>query len=227
MNLNNSTRTSRFQRSWKKNNSFLIIGDTPRDVAILQSETKMKACLGQNVKISLPKAYQSSQPKKSLVIKGVPAEVSEQEFKEFLDLNKINYAKAERLISKKDGRVLEIFKLEIKDDTEAEALIAENLTCPVTGIIYRVEEFCTPISVQQCYNCQCFGHRAKTCRSKTKCLICKGHMLHPTKGVRLTKNRHSGNMWWTTKNHMPPFYAKTWPLHSPKIRPSHFRPTSL
>ena len=28
----------------KKNNSFLIIGDSPRDVAILQSETKMKAC---------------------------------------------------------------------------------------------------------------------------------------------------------------------------------------
>ena len=93
----------------KKNNSFLIVGDTRRDVAILQSENKMKACLGQNVKISLPKAYQSSQPKKSLAIKGVPAEVSEQEFTEFLDLNKINYAKAERLISKNDGRVLEIF----------------------------------------------------------------------------------------------------------------------
>ena len=151
----------------KKNNSFLIIGDTPRDVAILQRENKMKACLGQNVKISLPKAYQTSKPKKSLVIKGVPIEVSEQEFKDFLDLNKINYAKAERLISKKDGRVLEIFKLDIKDDTGAEALTAENLTCPVTGIIYRVEEFPTPISVQQCYNCQCFGHTAKT-----KCLIC-------------------------------------------------------
>ena len=25
--------------------------------------------------------------------------------------------------------------------------------------------------MQQCYNCQCFGHTAKTCRSKTKCLI--------------------------------------------------------
>ena len=37
----------------------------------------------------------------SLVVKGVPAEVTEQEFKEFLDLNKINYAKAERLASKK------------------------------------------------------------------------------------------------------------------------------
>ena len=65
----------------KKNNSFLIIGDTPRDVAILQSENKMKACLGQNVKISLPKAYQTSKPKKSLVMKGVPTKVSEQEFK--------------------------------------------------------------------------------------------------------------------------------------------------
>ena len=30
----------------RKNNSFLIIGDTPRDVGILQSESKMKACLG-------------------------------------------------------------------------------------------------------------------------------------------------------------------------------------
>ena len=83
-------------------------------------------------------------------MKGVPAEVTEQEFKEFLDLNKISYPKAERLTSEKDGRVLEMFKLQIKDDTEAEALITGNLTCPITGIIYRVEEFRTPVSVQQC-----------------------------------------------------------------------------
>ena len=107
----------------------------------------MKACLGQNVKISWPKAYQNAKLKKSLVIKGVPAEVTEQEFKEFLDFNKINYAKAERLTSKNDGRVLEMFKLETKNDTEAEVLITENLTCPITGIFYRVEEFRTPISL--------------------------------------------------------------------------------
>ena len=111
----------------KKNNSFLIIRDTPRDVAILQSENKMKACLGQTSKISLPKAYQTSKPEKSLVVKGVPTKGTEQEFEEFQDLNKINYAKAERLISKKDGRVLEIFKLEIKGDTEAQALICRKL----------------------------------------------------------------------------------------------------
>ena len=38
---------------------FLIVGNTPRYVIILQSETKMNACLGKNLKISLPKAYQT------------------------------------------------------------------------------------------------------------------------------------------------------------------------
>ena len=32
-----------------KSNRFLVIGDTPRDNAILQSDNKMKVCLGQNV----------------------------------------------------------------------------------------------------------------------------------------------------------------------------------
>ena len=109
--------------------------------------------------------------KKSLVVKGVPAEVTEQEFKD-LDLNKISYAKAEGLTSKKDGRVLEMFELEVKDETEAEAQITENLTCRITGIIYREEEFSHSNFCKQCWNCQNFGHSAKTCRSKTKCLIC-------------------------------------------------------
>ena len=36
----------------------LIIGDSMQDMLILQNETKMKAALGKNVRISLPKAYQ-------------------------------------------------------------------------------------------------------------------------------------------------------------------------
>ena len=200
-----------------KNNRFLVIGDTPRDVAILQSDNKMKACLGQNVSASLPKAYQTATTaSKTLVVKGVPTEVSEKDFKEFLDLNKIIYAKAERLTSKKDGRVLQMFKLEIKDEAEAEALISQNLTCHTTSIIYKVEEFRFPVSVQQCWNCQSFCHSAKTCRSKTKCVVCgeshhhkgcpnrekkqpkcatvKGHMLLLTKGVQRTKNKHLDNV---------------------------------
>ena len=72
----------------RKNNSFLKIGDTPRDVGILQNESKMKACPGQKVKISLPKAYKTAKPKNNLVVKGVPTKVTEQEFEEFLDFNK-------------------------------------------------------------------------------------------------------------------------------------------
>ena len=144
-----------------------------QDVVILQSESKMKASLGKNVKISLPKAYQINQKQnKCLAIKGVPTDITEAEFQEFLDLNKISYAKAERLKSKKDGIVLPIFQLETSDPAEAEALLSQNLMYNVTGIVYKVEEFRQPVSVRQCFNCQSFGHSAKHCRSKPKCVIC-------------------------------------------------------
>ena len=52
---------------------FLIIGDSIQDVIILQNETKMKAALGQKVKISLPKAFQINKAQnKPLAVKGVP-----------------------------------------------------------------------------------------------------------------------------------------------------------
>ena len=158
---------------------FLIFGDSIQDVIILQNETKMKAASGQKVKISLPKAFQTSKAQnKRLAVKGVPTDITETEFKEFLGLNKINYAKAERLKSKKDGRALPIFQLDINHPYEAEALISQNLACNVTGIVYKVEEFRAPVSVLQCYNCQCFGHSAKSCRSKQKCLIFGGNHSH-------------------------------------------------
>ena len=79
-----------------------VVGDSVQDVVILQSESKMKAAVDKNVKISLPKAYQINQKRnKCLAIKGVPTDITEAEFQEFLDLNKISYAKAERLKAKK------------------------------------------------------------------------------------------------------------------------------
>ena len=35
----------------------LVIGDSVQDMVILQSETKMKAALGKNVTVNLPKAF--------------------------------------------------------------------------------------------------------------------------------------------------------------------------
>ena len=48
------------------------------------------------------------------MIKGVPTDITESEFKEFLDINKISYVKTEQLKSQKDGRVLPIFQLDIR-----------------------------------------------------------------------------------------------------------------
>ena len=86
------------------------------------------------------------------------------DFKEFLDFNKISYIKAECLKTKKAGRVLPMFRLEISDPTEAQALISQNLICQVTGIVCEVEDFRSPVSVMQCQNSQSFGHSAKNCR---------------------------------------------------------------
>ena len=125
----------------------LVVGDSLQDAVILQNESKVKAALGKNVRISLPKAYQiSPKQNKCLAVKGVPTDITEADFKEFLDLNKISYTKAERLKSKKDGRVLPIFQLELSDPAKAEALLSQNLMCNVTGIVYKVEEFRQPVS---------------------------------------------------------------------------------
>ena len=43
-----------------------MVGDSPRDAVILQSEPKMKAALGKNVRVSLPKAYQTTKQKKHM-----------------------------------------------------------------------------------------------------------------------------------------------------------------
>ena len=91
----------------------------------------------------------------------MPAKVTEQEFKEFLDLNTINYVKTEKLTSKKDGRVEELFKLEIKYDTEGEVLITENLTCPANS--------------QQMWPFKSLTHKFATEKKSTLC--CRVFML--------------------------------------------------
>ena len=47
---------------------FLIIGDSVQDIVILQSESKMKAALGKNVKVSLPKAFQTKEAQTKVLL---------------------------------------------------------------------------------------------------------------------------------------------------------------
>ena len=103
---------------------------------------------------------------KTLVVKGVLTEFTNDEFKQILDYDKIEHAKAERMKSRRDGRSLQMFQIELRDPADAETIISNNITCPQTGIIFKVEELRAPISVRQCYNCQNFGHSAKNCKGK-------------------------------------------------------------
>ena len=146
----------------------------------------------------------------------MPNEFTNEEFKQVLDHNKIKHAKAERMKSRRDGRMLQMFQIELSDPAKAKAIISNKITCPQTEIIFKVEEVRASISVQQCYNCQNFGHSDKNCKAKIKCDICgegnshkgcpnreksnqnvliaKDHMLLTIKGVQLIKNRYSVNM---------------------------------
>ena len=133
-----------------------------------------------------------------------------------------------------------------------EALISQNLTCHITGIIYKVEEFWSPVSVRQCWNCQSFGHLATTCRSKTKCLICweshhhkgypnrekkqpkcancKGPHVASYKGCPAYKkqasNQHVQHVMDNKKSYAAILHKTQLPL-SPRIRHSRFQPNSL
>ena len=153
---------------------WIFTGDTPKDFAILQSEPKMQQVFGKKVKMSLPKSYHSADAKKEkvLVFKGVSNNIILEDFKELLDFNKMTHAEAERMKSKRTGRDLSFTKIKCDDQKQAEALISGGLICQKTGIIFKVEEFRIPSSIQQCFKCQGFGNKAQNCTKKQKCVVC-------------------------------------------------------
>ena len=124
--------------------------------------------------MSLPKSYHSADDKKDkiLVFKGVSNNITLEDFKHLLDLNKVTHAEAERMKSKRTGKDLPFIKIKIDDPKQAEALISGGLICQKTGIIFKVEKFRITPSIQQCFKCQGFAHEAQNCTKKQKCVVC-------------------------------------------------------
>ena len=133
-------------------NGWIFKGDTPKDFAILQSGPNMQQVFRKNVEVSLPKSYHSADASKGkvLVFKGVSSNITQDDFKELLDFNKINHAEAEIMKSKRSRRDLPLI-LKIKRDNQklAEALVSGELVCQKTGVIFKVDEFRTTPSIQQ------------------------------------------------------------------------------
>ena len=170
----------------------------------------MKACVGQDVSASLLKAYQTVKAaSKTLVVKGVPTEVPKKDFKEFLDINKRIYAKDERLTSKENDRVLQMFTLEIKDEAKAEALISQKSNLSHHRYNHRWRIFGPQFQYGSARIAKISTIRQKQVSLKPNVLsvwraiitkdalierkssqnapTVKGHMLLPTKGVQRTK----------------------------------------
>ena len=72
--------------------------------------------------------------------------------------------------------------LKCDNPKQAEALISGGLICQKTGIIFKVEEFRITPSIQQCFKCQGFGHKAQNC-TKNRNVLCVVKLIH-TKTVQ-------------------------------------------
>ena len=78
-------------------------------------------------------------------------------------------------------------KVKCDNPKQAEALISVGLIFQKTGIIFKVEEFGITPSIQQCFKCQGFGHKAQKCTKKQKCVVCgeaRSHENCPNKNKK-------------------------------------------
>ena len=188
----------------------------------------MQQVFRKKVKMSLPRSYHSADANKDkiLVFKGVSNNITFEDFKQLLDFNKITHAEAERMKSKRTGKDLPFIKIKSDDPKQAERLISGELICQKTGIIFKVEEFRITPSIQQCFKCQGFGHKAQNCTKKQKCVVCGeahshkdcpnrnkkkqnlqtvgGPMSPIIEAVLHTRIKLLGNMWSKIKFLMPP-----------------------
>ena len=88
----------------------LVAGDSLQDAIIPQSESKMKAALGKNVWVSLPKAYKiTKQKNQCLVVKGVNTDLTEEDFKELLDQTKYHMPRLNATKAKKTAGSCQCF----------------------------------------------------------------------------------------------------------------------
>ena len=126
-----------------------------------------------------------------MVFKGVSINITVNDFKELLDFNKITHAEAERMKSKRTGRDLPFIKIKCDNPKQAEALISGGFICQKTGIIFKVQEFRITPSIQQCFKCQGFGHKAQNCTKKTNrnalCVEVHSHKNCPNKDQKTPK----------------------------------------
>ena len=157
-----------------KPNRLLIYTKTPQDYNIVLNEIKT-ANLEYHT-YPLPESRQSR-----LVLKGIPPNVPTQDIQEALANLHIFTSKIQQ-ISKIDKITRETitkyptFVITFLPGTDKAKVLQVTRLC---HCIVKWEKYKNTRPIQQCYNCQAFGHSSQYCGKQAKCVKCD--QPHPTK----------------------------------------------
>lgn len=127
----------------------------------------IKSLAGLPVHVMIPQSYMKTLAK----IRDVPLEYSDYDLLEYLkDAGVISVTRQKRWARNEDGSAtmqpIRNVILQFRHDMPLPKRVALGFT------VHTVEEYIEP--AVRCYNCQRYGHKAKTCRGTKRCKVCAG-----------------------------------------------------
>ena len=161
-----------------KNNRVIFFTQTVEDYEKIKSEIAKSETEYHTYSLSSDKETR-------MVLKGIASNVTDQEILEDLQNKSIRPTKVLQLTKKTtDGEIkLPIRVVNFASDTVIKDIVKIRYIC---YCVCTWERFRKSKKVTQCYNCQGFGHVAKNCYKKPKCVKCAKD--HKTQDC-LIKNR--------------------------------------
>ena len=156
--------------------AMLIHPKEPKDCNSLLKEDAFlpNSILGPKVSARLPKAQTITH---QVIIKQLDAEVTEEEVKEMLNLQKLPFVNVKRIWSRQRDAPTEMMRLILKDEGKKNQLLKNGI------FLDQMHFKCVPAKedqdkklVFQCWNCQQWNdHKTFECKNETKCVICAGN----------------------------------------------------
>ena len=122
----------------------------------------------------------------TVVIKNVPNELTDSEIIDEIKTNGLPFSGAKRIKSRETGRETSFVRLWLTDPSKKDYYIQNGIT--LQGILhFRIIESKEQPNILRCFNCQKFGHTARSCSQESKCTKCSGN--HPIKDCPTEKTQ--------------------------------------
>lgn len=134
----------------------------------------------------LKSGFYTYDPDKKLrvVIKGIPVDIDNDDIKEDLTSQGFPVLEVHRMRRGNDRSPFDAVYVVLEFSSEGKKIFNIERACGLSGL--RVETPRKNGRVQQCHNCQFFGHSARFCKLEPRCVKCPG--AHATKDCSRTKD---------------------------------------